>query len=418
MPGRNFLFVPGPTNTPDRILRAMHVAMEDHRSSAFPTLAGPLFRDLRKIFKTESGQAFIFPASGTGAWEASLCNTLSPGDRVIAARFGQFSHLWIDMAQRLALQVDILDAEWGEGAPIERYHAALAADKGHEIKAVLFTHNETATGVTSDVAGMRRALDDVKHPALLMVDGVSSIGSIDFRMDEWGVDLAVTGSQKGLMLPAGLGIVCASKKALACYDKAKLARVFFDFGDMSKANATGYFPYTPSLPMLYGLRESLAMISEEGLENIFARHHRLAEGTRAAVKAWGLSLCAKEPRWYSDTVSAILVPPGFNGAEVIDIAYRRYDLALGAGLARMAGKLFRIGHLGDLNELMLLGGIAGAEMAMRDVGIKVTPGSGVAAAEEYWRSTAKPLDQRDLPPRAPDAQPATPAARPPVAAAR
>ena len=418
MPGRNFLFVPGPTNTPDRILRAMHVAMEDHRSSAFPTLAGPLFRDLRKIFKTESGQAFIFPASGTGAWEASLCNTLSPGDRVIAARFGQFSHLWIDMAQRLALQVDILDAEWGEGAPIERYHAALAADKGHEIKAVLFTHNETATGVTSDVAGMRRALDDVKHPALLMVDGVSSIGSIDFRMDEWGVDLAVTGSQKGLMLPAGLGIVCASKKALACYDKAKLARVFFDFGDMSKANATGYFPYTPSLPMLYGLRESLAMISEEGLENIFARHHRLAEGTRAAVKAWGLSLCAKEPRWYSDTVSAILVPPGFNGAEVIDIAYRRYDLALGAGLARMAGKLFRIGHLGDLNELMLLGGIAGAEMAMRDVGIKVTPGSGVAAAEEYWRSTAKPLDKRDLPPRAPDAQPATPAARPPVAAAR
>ena len=194
--------------------------------------------------------------------------------------------------------------------------------------------------------------------------------------------------------------------------------MFFDFGDMSKANATGYFPYTPSLPMLYGLRESLAMISEEGLENIFARHHRLAEGTRAAVKAWGLSLCAKEPRWYSDTVSAILVPPGFNGAEVIDIAYRRYDLALGAGLARMAGKLFRIGHLGDLNELMLLGGIAGAEMAMRDVGIKVTPGSGVAAAEEYWRSTAQPLEKRDLPPRAPDAQPAAPAARPPVAAAR
>jgi len=418
MPGRNFLFVPGPTNTPDRILRAMHVAMEDHRSSAFPTLAGPLFRDLRKIFKTESGQAFIFPASGTGSWEASLSNTLSPGDRVIAARFGQFSHLWIDMAQRLGLKVDILDAEWGEGAPVERYHEALAADKAHEIKAVLFTHNETATGVTSDVAGVRRALNDARHPALLMVDGVSSIASIDFRMDEWGVDLAVTGSQKGLMLPAGLGSVCASKKALASYDQAKLARIFFDFGDMSKANATGYFPYTPSLPMLYGLRESLAVLFEEGLENVFARHHRLAEGTRAAVKAWGLSLCAKEPKWHSDTVSAILVPPGFNGAEVIDIAYRRYDLALGAGLARMAGKLFRIGHLGDLNELMLLGAIAGAEMAMRDVGIKVTPGSGVGAAEEYWRSTAKPLDKRDLPPRAPDAQPTAPAARPPVAATR
>jgi alanine-glyoxylate transaminase/serine-glyoxylate transaminase/serine-pyruvate transaminase len=418
MPGRNFLFVPGPTNTPDRILRAMHIAMEDHRSSAFPGLATPLFRDLRKIFKTETGQSFIFPASGTGAWEAALCNTLSPGDRVLASRFGQFSHLWIDMAQRLGLQVDILDAEWGEGAPVERYHQALSADKGHSIKALLVTHNETATGVTSDVAGVRKALNDAKHPALLMVDGVSSIASIDFRMDDWGVDLAVTGSQKGLMLPAGLGIVCASQKALACYDKAKLARIFFDFGDMSKANATGYFPYTPSLPLLYGLRESLAMLLEEGLDKIFARHHRLAEGTRAAVKAWGLTLCAKEPRWYSDTVSAIMVPPGFNGAEVIDIAYRRYNLALGAGLARMAGKLFRIGHLGDLNELMLLGAIAGAEMAMRDVGIKVTPGSGVAAAEEYWRSTATPLDKRDLPPRAPDAQLAEPAARAAAAATR
>jgi alanine-glyoxylate transaminase / serine-glyoxylate transaminase / serine-pyruvate transaminase len=418
MPGRNFLFVPGPTNTPDRILRAMHIAMEDHRSSAFPGLATPLFRDLRKIFKTETGQSFIFPASGTGAWEAALCNTLSPGDRVLASRFGQFSHLWIDMAQRLGLQVDILDAEWGEGAPVERYHQALTADKGHSIKALLVTHNETATGVTSDVAGVRKALNDAKHPALLMVDGVSSIASIDFRMDDWGVDLAVTGSQKGLMLPAGLGIVCASQKALACYDEAKLARIFFDFGDMSKANATGYFPYTPSLPLLYGLRESLAMLLEEGLDKIFARHHRLAEGTRAAVKAWGLALCAKEPRWYSDTVSAIMVPSGFNGAEVIDIAYRRYNLALGAGLARMAGKLFRIGHLGDLNELMLLGAIAGAEMAMRDVGIKITPGSGVAAAEEYWRSTATPLEKRDLPPRAPDAQPAEPAARAAAAATR
>lgn len=406
MAGRNFLFVPGPTNVPDRVLRAMHVAMEDHRSSSFPALAAPVLEDLKKVFKTSSGQAFIFPASGTGAWEASLSNTLSPGDRVIAARFGMFSHLWIDMAQRLGLQVDVLDAEWGEGAPVERYREALAADKAHQIKAVLFTHNETATGVTSDVAGIRKALNDTKHPALLMVDGVSSIASIDFRMDEWGVDLAVTGSQKGFMLPAGLGIVCASQKALALYDQAKLPRVFFDFGDMRKHNATGYFPYTPSLPMLYGLRESLAVLFEEGLENVFARHHRLAEGTRQAVKAWGLELCARDPKWNSDTVSAILVPAGFNGAEVIDVAYRRYNLALGAGLARMAGKLFRIGHLGDLNELMLLGGIAGAEMAMRDVGIKVAPGSGVAAAQEYWRSTAAPLAKRELPPRAPDAQPA------------
>src|SRR6188472_1561510 len=406
-PGRNFLFVPGPTNTPDRVLRAMHIAMEDHRSSAFPSLAAPLFRDLRKIFKTESGQAFIFPASGTGAWEASLCNTLSPGDRVIAARFGQFSHLWIDMAQRLGLQVEILDTEWGEGAPIERYHQALTADKGHAIKAVLFTHNETATGVTSDVAGMRKALNETGHPALLMVDGVSSIASIDFRMDEWGVDLAVTGSQKGLMLPAGLGIVCASQKALGLYEQARLPRVFFDFGDMRKANATGYFPYTPSIPMLHGLKESVAMLLEEGLENVYTRHHRLAEGTRLAVKAWGLELCARAPKWNSDTVTAIMVPPGINGAEVIDVAYRRYNLALGAGLARMAGRLFRIGHLGDLNELMLLGALAGAEMAMRDVGIKVTPGSGVAAAQEHWRSTSAPLPKREFPPRAPEPQPAS-----------
>lgn len=408
MSGRNFLFVPGPTNVPDRVLRAMHRPMEDHRSSDFPALALPLFENLKKIFKTSSGQAFIFPASGTGAWEASLSNTLSPGDRVLAARFGMFSHLWIDMAQRLGLQVDILDAEWGEGAPVERYHEALAADQGHRIKAVLFTHNETATGVTSDVAGVRRALNETRHPALLMVDGVSSIASIDFRMDEWGVDLAVTGSQKGLMLPAGLGIVCASQKAVGMYDQAKLPRVFFDFGDMRKANATGYFPYTPSLPMLYGLRESLEILFEEGLENVFARHHRLAEGTRQAVKAWGLELCARAPKWNSDTVSAIMVPPGFNGAEVIDIAYRRYNLALGAGLARMAGRLFRIGHLGDLNELMLVGAIGGAEMAMRDVGIKVTPGSGVAAAQEYWRSTAAPLAKRELPARAPETQSGSP----------
>jgi alanine-glyoxylate transaminase/serine-glyoxylate transaminase/serine-pyruvate transaminase len=418
MAGRNFLFVPGPTNTPDRILRAMHVAMEDHRSSSFPSLAAPVLKDLKKVFKTEAGQAYIFPASGTGAWEAALTNTLSPGDRVLAARFGQFSHLWIDMAQRLGLQVDVIETEWGEGAPIERYHEALAADNGHQIKAVLFTHNETATGVTSDVAGMRKALNDAKHPALLAVDGVSSIGSIDFRMDEWGVDLAVTGSQKGFMLPAGLGILAVSPKAKALYGQAKLNRVFFDLGDMDKHNATGYFPYTPSVPLLYGLRESINTLMEEGLENVFARHHRLAEGTRRAVKAWGLELCARNPKWYSDTVSAIMLPAGVNGAEVIDIAYRRYNLALGAGLARMAGKLFRIGHLGDLNECMLLGGIAGAEMAMRDAGVKIQPGSGVGAAEEYWRETAAPLSKRDLPPRAPDAQPAAPAGRAAAAAAR
>ncbi len=406
MPGRNFLFVPGPTNVPERILRAMDRAMEDHRSSAFPELATGLFRDLKKVFKTTTGQAFIFPATGTGGWEAALVNTLSPGDRVIAPRYGQFSHLWIDLAQRHGLRVDIIDVEWGEGAPAERIQEILTGDAQHEIKGVLIVHNETATGVTSDLGAVRRAMDAAEHPALFYVDGVSSIGSIDFRMDEWKVDLAITGSQKGLMLPAGLGIVCASPKALAARERAKCPRVFFDFGDMIKANATGYFPYTPSLPLLYGLRESLAIIAEEGLENIFARHHRLAEGVRAAVRAWGggLKLCAKAPKWYSDTVSAILVPEGVNGADVIDVAFRRYNLALGAGLARMAGKLFRIGHLGDLNELMLLGAIAGAEMAMRDVGIKIEAGSGVAATAEYYRSTAAPLAARAAAPLSPDAQ--------------
>src|SRR5438876_7576759 len=411
MPGRNFLFVPGPTNVPERVLRAMDRAMEDHRSSAFPELASGVLRDLKQVFKTTAGQALIFPATGTGGWEAALVNTLSPGDRVLAPRYGQFSHLWIDLAQRHGLRVDIIDVEWGEGAPAERIAEILTLDKEHEIKGVLIVHNETATGVTSDVGGVRRAMDAAQHPALLYVDGVSSIGSIDFRMDDWKVDLAITGSQKGLMLPAGLGIVCASPKALAARDQAKCPRVFFDFGDMIKANAAGYFPYTPSLPLLYGLRESLAMLSEEGLDNVFARHHRLAEGVRAAVRAWGLKLCAKAPKWYSDTVSAIMVPEGFNGADVIDVAFRRYDLALGAGLARLAGKLFRIGHLGDLNELMLLGAIAGAEMAMRDVGIQVTPGAGVAAAAEHYRGTAAPLPARPAAPPAADALP-TPPGRP------
>jgi len=394
MSGRNFLFVPGPTNVPDRILRAMHRAMEDHRSSAFPHLVTPLLQDLKRVFKTTTGQAFIFPGSGTGAWEAALANTLSPGDRVIAPRYGQFSHLWIELAKRLGLRVDVLEVEWGEGAPIDRIEEILTKDTQHEIKGVLIVHNETATGVTSDVGGVRRALDAAKHPALLYVDGVSSIASIDFRMDEWKADMVVAGSQKGLMLPAGIGILCASPRALAARDQAKCVRAFFDLGDMMRANATGYFPYTPALLLLYGLRESLEMLFEEGLDNVFARHARLAEGVRSAVRAWGLNLCAKASKWYSNSVSAIMVPEGMNAADVIDIAFRRYDLALGAGLGQTAGKLFRIGHLGDLNELMLLGALSGAEMALRDAGIKVTPGSGVAAAQEYYRSTAPALPPR------------------------
>jgi alanine-glyoxylate transaminase/serine-glyoxylate transaminase/serine-pyruvate transaminase len=393
MPGRHFLHVPGPTNIPDRILNAMHVPMEDHRSSAFPNLAKPLFDGLRKLFKTAGGTPFIFPATGTGAWEAVLVNTLSSGDRVLAPRFGQFSHLWIDLAQRHGLDVVVQQEAWGTGASPERIHDALKADTEHSIKAVMVVQNETATGVTSDIAAVRKAIDAAGHPALLFVDGVSSIGSIDFRMDEWNVDGAITGSQKGLMLPAGLGLCCVSNKALEAQKSARannpLRRCFFDFDDMIRTNKDGYFPYTPSLPMLYGLREALAMLFEEGLDNVFARHRYLADGVRAAViEGWGLKLCAQEPKWYSDTVSAIMVPEGFNGADVISRAYKRYNLALGAGLSVMAGKLFRIGHLGDLNELMCLGAITGAEMAMRDIGIDVKPGSGAAAAEEHYRKAS------------------------------
>jgi alanine-glyoxylate transaminase / serine-glyoxylate transaminase / serine-pyruvate transaminase len=388
MAGRNFLFVPGPTNVPDRVQRAMVVAMEDHRSSKFPELTLAALSELRKVFKTERGTPMIFPSSGTGCWEAALTNCLNPGDKVLAARFGQFSHLWIDMVQRLGFEVEILDSDWGTGAPVERYQASLEADPKHRIKAVLVCHNETATGVTSDVAGVRKALDAARHPALLFVDAVSSLASIDFRMDEWGVDVCVSGSQKGFMLPAGLGLTCASEQALATSRTTRHPRCYFDYADMTKANATGYFPYTPNLPLLYGLRESLRMLlDDEGLENVFARHRYLASGVRAAVlEGWKLPLCAKAPEWWSDTVSAIVVPEGINGAHVIDVAFRRYNLALGAGLSKVAGKVFRIGHLGDLNELMVLGALAGAEMAMLDVGVRIEPGSGVAAAQRYWRA--------------------------------
>ena len=310
---------------------------------------------------------------------------------MLAARFGQFSHLWIDLCQRHGLVVEAIDVPWGEGVPVERYAEVLAADTDHEIKAVLVCHNETATGVTSDVAAVRAALDAAGHPALLCVDGVSSIASIDFRMDEWGVDLAVSGSQKGFMLPTGLAIVAASEKALALHETAACPRCFFDFGDMMRTNRDGFFPYTPATTLLRGLRASVDMLLDEGLDNVFARHHRLAEGVRRAVSAWGLELCAAAPQWYSDTVSAVRVPEGFDGNEVARLAYLRYDLSLGLGLSQVAGKVFRIGHLGNLNDLMLLGAVAGAEMAMRDLGIDVEAGSGVAAASEYYRQTARPV---------------------------
>ena len=387
MAGRNHLCVPGPTNIPDSVLNAMHVSMEDHRSPNFPKLVKPLLEDLKKIFKTESGQAFIFPATGTAGWEIALTNTLSPGDRVLIYRFGQFSHLWMELARRIGLDVQFEDVPWGQGIPLDRLEMALKTDANHQIKAVLATHNETATGVTSDMGGVRNALNTANHPALFLVDGVSSIGSIDFRMDEWGVDVAVSGSQKGLMLPAGGAMLAFSQKALAAQETAKCPRCFLDIRDHIATNKNGYFPYTPSTPILHGLRESLNLLLEEGLDNVYARHHRLAEGVRRAVEAWGLKLCAKDPKWYSDTVSAILVPDGFNAQDVILTAYNKYDISLGAGLSEVAGKVFRIGHLGALNDVSCLGAIGGTEMALLDCGIVINAGSGVAAALEYYRST-------------------------------
>lgn len=391
MPGQRGLFIPGPTNVPQAVRLAMDIAMEDQRAPDLPSFTLPLFEDVRKIFKSRDGQVFLFPASGTGGWEAAMTNTLSPGDRVLIARFGQFSLLWADMCARLGLEADVIDVTWGEGVPVEIFADKLKADRAHSYKAVLVTHNETATGVTSDVAAVRKALDTAHHPALLFVDAVSSLASIDFRMDEWGVDVCVSGSQKGFMMPAGLAILCVSQKALAACKKAANKRCYFDFEDMVKTNKDGFFPYTPPLHMLRALRASADLLLQEGLENVFARHFRLAEGIRRAVAAWGLHLCAKAPIWHSDTVSAILVPEGFDSAALVRHAYQRYQLSLGMGLNKVAGKVFRIGHLGDLNELMCLTALAGSEMAMRDLGIPVMAGSGVAAAQEYYRAEATAL---------------------------
>lgn len=387
MAGRNFLFIPGPTNMPERIRRAMDLPLEDHRRADYPATVLPLFEDLKTVFGTHEGKVFIFSASGTGGWEAAMTNTLSPGDRVLQARFGQFSHLWGELCKRLGLETQIELVGWGYGVPLERYREILAADSAHSIKAVLVTYNETATGVTSDIAAVRGLLDELGHPALLYVDGVSAIGCIDFQMDAWGVDIAVAGSQKGFMLPTGLSIVCASQKALAARHTARLTRCYFDFDDMLRMNAGGWFPYTPAMTLIHGLRESVNMLLEEGLPNVYARHHRYAEATRQAVAAWGLTLCAKDPALYSDTVSAVNVPAGCDSNRVVNIAYDRYNLSLGMGLADVAGKVFRIGHLGDLNELMLLAALAGTEMALCDAGVAVELGRGVAAAQRYLRAT-------------------------------
>ncbi|MFK7940623.1 MAG: aminotransferase class V-fold PLP-dependent enzyme [Roseovarius sp.] len=391
MHGFNHLFIPGPTNVPEPVRQAMNIPMEDMRAPDFPEFVNGILTDLKKAYRMENGRVFVFPSSGTGAWESAIQNTLNHGDKVLMSRFGQFSLLWVDMAERLGLDVDMSEVEWGKGVPVDEYKAKLAADTKHEIKAVFCTQNETATGVTSDIAAVRAAMDEVGHPAMLFVDGVSSIASIEFEMDKWGVDLAVSGSQKGFMLPAGLGILGVSEKALEAnkaVDNAGMARCYFSFEDMIKLNDTGYFPYTPATQLMRGLRVSLDMMLDAGMESIWERHTRLAEGVRKAVDAWdGCELVARGPEWASDTVSAIYAPEGVDARDVISGAYNKYQTSLGTGLNKLMGKAFRIGHLGSLNPVMLCGAISAAEMALIDAGAKIEPGSGVAAAQKHYCAT-------------------------------
>ncbi len=388
MIGQNPIFIPGPTNMPDRLRNAMNVQSSDHRAPDFVEIFAPVLKDLKKIFKTKSAKTIIFPSSGTGGWEAAISNTLSKGDKVLIARYGMFSHRWIDLCQRHGLDVEIIECEWGTGAPADLFAQRLSKDKNNEIKAVLVTHNETATGVKSDIAKVRKAIDSANHNALLLVDCVSSLASMDFRMDEWGVDIAISGSQKGFMLSAGLAILAVSEKALEATKNATLPRTFFDFNDMLNANKMGGFPYTPPLQLIHGLSEALKIIDEEGLENVFKRHFRLAQGVREAVKAWGFELCAKSPDLYSDSISAIYVPKGFNSDELTNHAYDKYSVSFGIGLGQMAGKAFRIGHLGALTDVMVLSGLSAIEMAMKDLNYPIELGSGVIAAQEYYRNSA------------------------------
>ena len=388
MAGRHFLQIPGPTPIPDRLLRAMHRASEDHRSSAFPTLTKSILSRLPQVVHQTKGEHFVFPSSGTGMWEAALVNTQNPGAKLLAVRFGQFSHLFIQTARNLGFHVDVIEAPWGDVVPLDQLEAALAADTAHEIQGVLIVHNETATGVTNDMAAVRAAMDRAKHPALLYVDGVSSIASLDFQFDAWGVDCSIAGSQKGFMLPAGLGILGMSEKALARVASVTTPRSYFDLRPMRDQNARGFFPYTPALSLLFGLDEALTMLLDEGMDNVAARHKRMAVGVRAAVKAWGLRECAKRPEIASNTLTAVLMPDGMDSAKLIDIAFKRYDVSLGAGLGEVMGKVFRIGHLGDTNALTLAGALGGIEMALADAGVPITLGTGVGAALDTWRVRA------------------------------
>jgi alanine-glyoxylate transaminase / serine-glyoxylate transaminase / serine-pyruvate transaminase len=376
--GRHFLQIPGPSPVPDRVLRAMDMPVIDHRSAQFADLAKTVFQGCQTIFQTK-GPVIIFPSSGTGAWEAAIVNTLSPGDKVLMVETGQFATLWHNMAVRWGIDVEFMPGDWRHGADPAAIEARLAQDSGHAIKAVMVVHNETSTGATSRIAEIRAALDKTGHPALLLVDTISSLGSVDYRHDEWKVDVTVSCSQKGFMLPPGLGFNAISEKARAAAKTNKMPRSYWDWEEMLKPNANGFFPYTPATNLLYGLREAIAMLLEEGLENVFARHKRLAAAARTAVTHWGLEVLCQNPAEYSPVLTAVLMPPGHDADQFRKVVLERSNMSLGSGLGKVAGKVFRIGHLGECNELTLLGALSGVEMGLATAGVPHRSG-GVEAA--------------------------------------
>jgi alanine-glyoxylate transaminase/serine-glyoxylate transaminase/serine-pyruvate transaminase len=385
--GRHFLQIPGPTNVPDRVLRAIDNATIDHRGPEAARLCLDIMQGLKVVFRSEQ-PVVIFPASGTGAWEAALVNTLSPGDHVLMAETGHFASLWSKMAGKLGIAVELLPTDWRRGADPVAIEARLRDDKEHRIKAVCVVHNETSTGVASRIATVRKAIDAAGHPALYMVDTISSLASMDYRHDEWGVDVTVAGSQKGLMLPPGLSFNCVSEKARKVGASAKLPRSYWGWEEMIAANKNGFFPYTPATNLLYGLREALAMLHEQGMENVFARHNRHAEATRRAVRAWGMEVLCAVPEEYSSSLTAVMMPAGHDADALRAAILEAYDMSLGMGLGRLTGKIFRIGHLGDFNDLMLAGTLSGVEMGFALAGVPYRKG-GVAAALEHLTDCAK-----------------------------
>jgi alanine-glyoxylate transaminase/serine-glyoxylate transaminase/serine-pyruvate transaminase len=379
--GRHFLQIPGPTNCPDRILRAMDHPVIDHRGPEFAELAMEVLEGIRPIFKT-SGPVIMYPGSGSGAWEAAIVNTLSPGDRVLMFETGHFADLWRRMAEKLGLVVDYVPGTWRRGADLGLAETHLAADATHQVKAVMAVHNETSTGAVSHIDNLRRIMDRLRHPALLIVDAVSSLGAMDFRHDEWSVDVTIAGSQKGLMLPPGLNFNAVSEKALHANQSARMPRAYWDWQDMLKQNKVGFFPYTPPTNLLYGLRESIRMLNEEGLDNVFRRHNRHAEAIRAAVHAWGLEIVCEAPEEYSSTVTAVFTPEGHNADKLRKVILSNFDMSLGAGLSKLQGKAFRIGHMGSFNDLMLVGTLGGVEMGLRLAGVPHREGGVMAALEQ------------------------------------